>query len=246
MEKDKHLKMQKYLDNLLSEEESVAFEKELNSDKQIQLDFELLKDIEQELGNNELMEFKKKLSGTMEQPIRANSAKKENGLSFSRQILAFAASFLVIGIASWWIYAGSMTTDSDNYLLLVDEYFIHYPAQEIARGADKAEPIYENYNAKNYNVAASELEKYAQENSDDNALLMAAIAYLANDDSMKAIALLQKMPDTPYLINKKNYYLALSYLQQGQKTTALSTLQNINKADKYLYDQAQDLLTKLQ
>jgi len=49
MEKDKHIQMQEYLDKMMSKEESNAFEKELDTDTELQLDFELLKDIEQDI-----------------------------------------------------------------------------------------------------------------------------------------------------------------------------------------------------
>ena len=248
MDQDKHIQLQEYLDNLMSEEDSTAFEKELNNDEQLQTDFELLKDIEHELGNKELIDFKKKLSGVMEQPIQATVIKKDKGkvISLSRRILSLAASFLVIGIASWWMFTGNIDVDGEQYLALADEHFIHYPAQEISRGSEKENSIYKNYEAKNYTIAAPELEKYALENSDNDALLIAAISYLASDNSAKSIILLQEIPELPYLINKKNYYLALAHLEQGHKTTAIIALQTITKADQYFYNKAQNLLTELQ
>ena len=244
---EKDIQIQKYLDKSMSKEERINFEEELNKNKTLQQDFKLLRDIEQELGNNELIDFKKKLAGVMEQSVSPTSIEvpSRKVLPISSKLLSVAASLLVIGFTAWWLYSSS-AEKSISYAVLADDYFIHYPAEEIARGTEERNPIYNHYKAKNYRLAATELDKYAQENSDYDALLIAAIAYLADNKPNKTIQLLQKIPDTPYFKNKKNYYLALSHLKQGHKTTALEVLQTINETDKFLYTKAQDLFSKLQ
>lgn len=243
-EKDLQIQLQDYIAKKLSDEETVAFEKELASNQDLQNDLALLQDIEKEMTNRDLIAFKKKIGKIVEkEPVQSRKTKKV--VIFPKRILALAASFLLIGLVGWWILFNDSSIN-EEYLALANENFIHYPAQQASRGVTSEKEIYSIYEEKAYDKAATQLEKYSLNNQDEEAQLFAGIAYLGNNQPQKAIELLKSLPDTPYFINKKQYYLGLAYLKINNKEEAVNAFMQINEGDKPLFDRAQKMLQVLQ
>jgi len=261
MEKDKHIQMQEYLDKIMSEEESTAFEKELNSDEELQLDFELLKDIEQELGNKEVVDFKKKLSGVMDQPIAATTVKKQSGrvFSLSRRVLSLAASFLVIGLTAWWffsqpaspqqIYANNFSTHPDVLTVEIEDRLSETGFGSNKEALDQLQKAVDNYNKGNYEVAIQELSNFRNTNPADvlakYAQFYEAVSLLKTEKLAEAQKQLENLNVSTFPLQKDaQWYLALAHLRQGNADAAKPILQSLSTVEQY-QTKATSILNKL-
>ena len=250
MDKDKHIQMQEYLDNLMSEEDSTAFEKELNNNEELQRDFDLLKDIEHELGNKELINFKKKLSGVMEQPIQTTVIKKDKGkvISLSRRILSLAASFLVIGLAGWWflsqpaspeqIYANNFSVHPDKLSIEIEDRLSETGFGINKEALGNLQNAINTYNNGDYQMAIQQLNAYKNANSEDvlasYAQFYEAVALLKNGKIEAGQEQLESLSKVNFPLQADaQWYLALANLQQGNITKAKEILQSLTAVTRY-------------
>lgn len=261
MEKDKHIQMQEYLDKIMSGEESTAFEKELISDTELQLEFELLKDIEQELGNSELDDFKKKLSGVMEQPIQATTVEKKSGrvISLSRRVLSLAASFLLIGLTTWWffsqptspqqMYANNFSVPPDVLTVEITDGLSETGFGSSLDALKILQEAMNNYNSGNYEVAIQQFRDFRSAAPEDvlvnHARFYEAVSLLKTEKSTEAQSQLEilNVPTFP-LQQDAQWYLALTYLKQGNVEAAKPILQILSSVQKY-QKEAASILNKL-
>ncbi len=244
-EKDLHLQIQAYLDQDMSPTEATAFEKELANNETLQADFDLFKDINEDLGNVKLQQFKKKLAIVVEQDITTSAKEDAPIFSLSRRVLSLAASVLVLAIAGWWVFNQSSEIDP-ALAALGDDNFFHYPAEDASRGTTDTDNLYDSYEAKAYASAATTLEQHGLNSQDQEALLFSAIAYLGDQQAQKTIDLLTNLADAPHLINKKYYYLGLAYLKVGEPTKAIAAFKQMNEGDPFIYNKAQGILKQLE
>lgn len=243
-EKDIHLQIQAYLSEDMSPNEAQAFEKELDSNQALKADFELFKDINEDLGNVELQQFKKKLAVVVDQDIATSTTTSTPVFKLSRRILSLAASVLVLAIAGWWM-SNQNNEINPELAALSESNFLHYPVDDESRGTEDSDKLYDSYTAKDYAIAATTLEQHGLSNQDNKALLFSAIAYLGDNKAEKAIALLTSLADTPYVSNKKYYYLGLAYLKIGEQEKATTAFKQMNEGDPFIYNKVQGILNQL-
>jgi len=241
MKEDLHILIQQYLDNSMPENDRAAFEQSLKDNPEWQQEFDLMADLEKEMGNQKVNDFTNQLEEIMASPVQSKT--EGRNVNFTRRIMTLAASTLLIGGALWWIFNNDQ---SNQFATLADAYFIHYPANDVIRGSQEEIEILENYNQKNYALAAKELEALGNKTKDSQKWLFSAISYLAMDKPKQTVILLEKIENTPAIINKKYYFLGLAYLKIGDKTKALAALKKINPADKFIFDKTQKLISKLE
>ena len=242
-------KIQSYLDQSMPEAERKQFEKQLESDPILMKEFTLIKEIEQELGNKDLIEFKSTLSNILESESASESENqklesKSRVFSLSTKVIGLAASLLFI-VGLGWFFLLQNNNGKNEYSSLVAEFSIAYPVQNKIRGENDVEDIYKEYSEKNYSVSSKKLEAFGNNTGDDNAKLFAAISYLKIDENDKALALLDKIAFEASLINPVNYYKGIIYLKKGDRIKAETSLREINQGNKFLYDRAQEILAKI-
>lgn len=82
----------------------------------------------------------------------------------------------------------------------------------------------------------------------DSVAIAEAIAYLNQDKSSGAIAILQNLPKSKsYWHQVGEWYLALSYLKDNERSSAKTILENIVKTEGHIYQQeAEKLLRELE
>ena len=237
--------IQNYLNSEMSSEAVILFEETLEENEDLKNDLNLFKDIEADLGNTELEEFKKKIKSFSEKKTESIFQNSNQTFSLFRKVVSIAASILLIAFAGWWIINQNNTVLDNELVALANDNFIHYPAQEESRGNEVKSEIYASYEAKEYQLAAITLEQFGIENNSQEALFFAAISYIGINNNEKAIDLLLDLDKTSFLANKIQYYLGLAYLKQGKKTKAINALKLINKSDIFLYDRAKKVLEKV-
>lgn len=241
-EKDIHIQIQQYLDNSMSSKEKSNFEKELESNSELKKDFDLISDIESELGNEKLVSFKNILSEIVDTPTQENQ-KEGKRVFFSRRILSIAASLLLLAGLAFWMFS----TPQKDYSSLADSNFVHFPSANAVRGEDQSDKsLFENYELKKYDVAAPKLKAEGLKTGDERTLLIAAISYLAIENSEEAILLLKKTSNTSILANKRNYYLGLAYLKKNQVLDAKNFFILVNESDQFFFKKSQVILKQLE
>lgn len=241
MKEELYIQIQQYLDNSMPQNERKAFEVSLKQNPELKKEFDLIAGIEEELGNQKISDFNNQLEEILAAPIEEKPAGKS--VNFGRRLIGIVASLFLIGGALWWFVGNNQ---NDDLIAIADEYFLHYPADDVIRGDSAAEKIYESYNQKNYKSAAQELKEEGDKTKDSQKWLFSAISYLAIGNPEECINLVSKIEDSPALNNKKFYFEGLAYLKKGDKTMALKALQKINMGDQFIYNKTQQIIAKLE
>lgn len=241
--------IEKYVKNELEGSSLSEFENKVANDATLAKEVEFYKQLAEVTKFKGLFEEAEK---EMEEEVvvvpdfkaKKTPSSEKNIFHLSRRVLALAASVLVLVLATWWLFSSSEPNPSPELIALADKNFVHYPMQ--ARGDEPNPTLYANYKSKKYELASVELEKYAIENKDNNALLYSAIAYLGMDNPNRTIALLNNLEGEESFQNRKYYYMGLAYLKKEQKEEAVDALKRVNDFDIFLYNKAVNLITTLE
>lgn len=248
MDGDIHEIIQSYLDQSMSTADRKIFEERLKTDPDFNKEYLLLRDIENELGDTGILDFKDKLDAIV-QPSgqeEATGKVKEEKKAISRRMIWWSlAATLLLLIGVFWIMNDQSINSNSKYDLLAEQYFVAYPLQDRTRGDEVEDNLYQNYRSKKYALAAKELKGYADKNNDDEARLFAGISFIAIDEIDNALALLDKINSNVALDNKVNYYKGVSYLKQTNKDKALIHFNKVNGGDEFLYKKAQEIISKI-
>ena len=240
---DMYEQIQSYLDNSMPLLERNTFEKRLLQDEELRQELELVKELETQLGDQELRNFRTKLKSIVSadgsQIINEERPAKKLKIY---SILSMAATILFL-IGAYWL--SHNYTSKANLTSIADKYFVPYPANIQSRGEEINKDIYEDYLAGQYENAAVNLEKFGIKNSDNEAKLFSAISYISIGKLDKALSLLESVQKSPHLTNKINYYKGIIYLKQNDSQKAISAFKLINSGDKFLFDRAQEILLEI-
>ncbi len=236
--------IQSYLDNSMPALERTVFEQRLLLDEHLKAEFETAKEIESQLGDQELQAFRTKVKKIVdsEKTIAAPtlSVVKDKNRSL---ILSLAAAILLLVCA---VLVFNKAGQQPDLASMATEYFIPYPADVQSRGGASQNEVYNEYRDGSYGKSAIKLEEYARLNNDDEAKLFAAISYLAIQNPSKSILLLNEINQTPSLINKVNYYKGIAHLRLENQIKAKKAFLLINNGDQFLYNKAQEVLSKME
>lgn len=223
-----------YLKGELSEPEIKAFEQQMQSDKDFAYEVKLQ---ETAIETVQYANFMTKVEGVRQEIAGDTTRPKENasqpsGVRWLRPLLGLAVAAM-IALLIWQPWQGS----------LVDRYYtpIALDITQMSDGEQELQQAQEAYNSGDYTEALPIFEKYP--NNTKVQLAKGNAEYnLKKIDA--AVATFQKIAsgnsEDKYAAN---WYLALTYLKQGQPEKAKIALGEI-KSGKY-YDDAQKLLKKV-
>ena len=163
---------------------------------------------------------------------------------------------LIALIASLWIWTQRSAASDNASNQIFATHFTPYSASEITRGGTETlgegyENAVKHYNEGDYNAAIAVLKKELQTSPDDvrfQILLGSSYLSVKPIQSTAAISILKPLAaDKAHLFTEAaQWYLALAFLQEGQKNLALPLLQTL--ADKKMGQYptlAQQLLSEL-
>ena len=240
MNEDLYITFENYINNKMSPEEQLVFEKQLQNDTDMQQKFEIYKDAYTFLETKfsaEAIAFKNNLKAISKDHFAEKEAKRIRVIAFKPWQYAVAASIAIL-IGSWFYMQNSILQYSD-YSNPETAMFV-----ERSVGDSNLKEAQNAFNAKDYKKATASFEKVTDLNNPELQYFY-AISLIETNNYAKAETLLKNIKSgTSVYKDKATWYLALSNLKQKKLEACKIYLEQIplNAED---YDQAKKLLKKL-
>jgi hypothetical protein len=239
MNEERYILFGQYLENELSTEEKVNFEKQLSEDTELASAFETFKELhlhlENKFGNStELNAFKKNLKSISKEHFKT---KKSKVVAFKPWQYAIAASAAIL--VGLFVFQN------------INPSFEDYDNPEMATFTERGD-VNENlklaqdaFNAKNYKAAIPHFDAVLNSTKSPEIQYFYAVSLLEDNQFQKAETNLSELKSgTSIYKNKATWYLALSKLKQKDYKSCKEILQTIPD-DFEDYDQVQELLNEL-
>jgi hypothetical protein len=240
-------KIDAYLRETLSEAEKNAFEAELDQNAEMAAELALQKDMEQFLRNQERRTaLKDQLENMGGEFFQATTSTEKGRIvplrrhQTLRWVIGLAATIALILLARFLLQPAS----------LYEQYGQHPPLAMIEKSnaaQDKLAAIEHAFNQKDYSKALPLLRAYAQEKpADEQATFYLGICLLETKQYAAARSIFQELSakQTSSFADFGQWYLALSYLKEGDEAACLKVLQEV-PAESEFGEKARDLLRKL-
>ncbi len=236
---ERYDKIDRYLEGLMSEQESEQFEKELESNIELRKELSLHRGIRDAVLEEDIVDLETKIND-----VRSRSESKGKlRLNYKRIIvpLSIAASFLlVIGFAF-------LLNQSPDYNRIYDQYYEPFPNLISMRGdsEETMEKVSELYSNKEYREAIPILMELAN-SGEERASFYLAASYLELDQYEKAKdAFESHLEQYDYLNTQAKWYLALCYLRLDRIDESKEILNGIVDNNKEFADQGKELLNEI-
>ncbi len=251
-EEQKFELIENYLAENLSQPAQEDFERQLQTDSSLREALRLHQQVAATLKDEKVHQFRaalKQVDQGWQAPIPTTTPKAK--IFNFRRLIAIAATVLLLVFA----YQIFLPSASNSPTDLFAANFESYKMVLNQRSADRSDEL--NGDLVQMAVAAYEQEDFAQaalhfkQLQDESPGIIAfqfyhAVSALALKNTTVAIPLLENIRQQPQhlFIEQSQWYLALAYLQQGEKEKARTALQAI-KENGYQYAEAQKLLKAL-
>ena len=235
-EEDTYERIEKYLNGALSSEEKKAFENELNNNNLLKEEVDLHREVAETLKGEKIHEFRNVLK-KVDSEWTTSQPKKNNVFSIRvKKMAALAATILLLVIASYpFIFQG---VDNSNEALFADNFEPYKMILNQRSISDNdAETALLNeaiiaYDNKNYKEASTAFQELQSNNIDLIALrFYTGLSELGEGNSDNSINIFKEILDTPdhLFVEQSRWYLALAYLQKGDRDAAKLELDKIKK-----------------
>jgi len=238
----------KYLSGEMDAQSEKAFEQRLHNDKDLRNEFELHKEIQNALSEEDIMELREKL----EEFGPSSQSKKKFRLKWGDALAVAALVTVFIGIGMLWIYHSQITNPDELYA----SYFEPYPSIYSQRSIE-AESESGNLKQKAFLAYEKESWRKAQDHFDKLLLLQpekteyvfySGILDLKLNETHKAInhfrTVLNKKD--PLLEDQIIWYIALAYLKEENIEKSTEYLQKIVNEDMINKEKALKLLRRIE
>lgn len=239
-------KIDRYLRGDLAETEKNAFETELAQDAELAAELALQKDLEQFLRKQDRRTALKGQLENIGKDFFQEAAKQETGRivplqrrPILRWAIGLAATIALLLVARFVFFQPS----------LYDQYGQHPPLAMIEKSnevQDKLAAMEAAFNQKNYAQALPLLQAYVREKPEDlQAELYLGICLMETGQYSAARTIFTKISGgESSFVDYGQWYLALSYLKEGNKGECRKILQEV-PAESEFAQKAQDLLKRL-
>jgi len=240
----------RYLDNDLSGPELNWFEKELDSNSELQAELKLQKELNEALGQDDILDLRERLNAIHEM-VDPEPERKRMKRTLSKNWAGIAAASAVILVAIGFLLTNSInpvqTTEE-----LFDQHYEPYIVPTNYRSPADIDNVFHKalveYNNQDYHKALLLFEKVLfEDESRMDATLLSGISNLEIENYNKANNSFQKVinHNDNLFIEQAEWYLALCYLKTGEQEKANLQFEKMI-ADNSLYkEEAEDILNKL-
>ncbi len=253
MSKDIHDKLQEYLDGSLSPDMRSEIENEIKTNLEIQKEYQLLKDIETELGNQDLEVFKKKLSNVAKKHSESVGTKNQSRKIFSlpRRVLSIAASIAILVAGFLWVQSNNQSTGYDSALAYYDfnELYSEGLKGDVGNPSEKEmerKEVIDKIKSKEYNEV---IELLNSTSLDENESLLLGHAYISKGISegklghfKTAILIVSSLLQSENIKVKEEteWLLLIGYSKDVEKEAEFNQLLNsiISNRDHIFYGKA--------
>lgn len=239
-------RIDRYLRGELPEADKNAFEAELSQSADLAAELALQKDMEQFLRKQDRRAALKGQLENMGSEFFQNTTPKETGRivplrrnQTMRWVIGLAATIALVLVARFLLFQPD----------LYEQYGQHPPLAMIEKSnaaQDNLAAMESAFNQKDYTKALPLLQTYVQEKPEDiQAQLYLGICLLETGEYTAARELFTSISKgESSFVDYGQWYLALSYLKEGNKTECRKVLQQV-PAESEFAQKAQDLLKRL-
>ena len=225
-----------YLDRTLEEREMREIEELINTDAEVRSQWQFMQlavDAVEYIALNDQVAAVKEQFRTI-QPLEVINEQRRGMVVMMRNIYKVAACLLFLVIAGAG-YKYISTSAIDMY----KQSFIPYTLST-SRGSSTINEIELAYRNKNWNQVLTAFDKYAEK--DNKTLFLAGMAnmqlqqYAAAGKMFEQVLAHNAQTGDDYFQDEAQYYLAMSYLANGQAKEAITLLQQIRTNKNHLYN----------
>lgn len=234
-----------YLQNRMTSEQRLAFEKQMKNDPQLQKEvnkqLELINAIETEA-------MKERLDQLHEVHFGDKRATVRRPLLRRLRPLAVAASIALLLLASWW----ALRTTSTQEDQLFTQYYETPQGLPTLLGIGSNQLFNEgmtDYKLGDFSTAQRQWLPLLQQNpSNDTLLFYLGISYLETDQTDSAVALFEEIieQNDPQFRQQALWYLALGLIKNGRADEANVHLKALLQSDSSFKERAQYILDRLE
>jgi len=250
-------KIIKYLDGELMDEEKISLENELIQNPKMQETIKLVKEIDQIISDEDMVNFITKLN-QIKSDFNSESENKSHSINYLSKLISHnwfvynkflvAASIIVFIIISSVLYYNASPLSEK----LFNQYYTAYDISVITRSnnseTDNLVIAIQLYDKKMYNEAIEKFNEILKTDKNNTAAhFFIGMAYMETRAFDKAIENLNEvitLQDTAFLEHAE-WYLALCLLKTNQVLQAKNMVNQIKVSDSYYRAIATDLSKKL-
>ncbi|MBW1295304.1 tetratricopeptide repeat protein [Aquimarina litoralis] len=232
-----------YLAKQMSVEETIAFEKEMTMNSELELEVEKHRELQRVLSDTDTLRFKEKLQKISEEIKQENSKSASISYSLFWKIAASIVILIGVGTLLW-----NTLNTSDDLMDLYTAYYEVYPVEDVTRGsaATELDLVMKNYEQGNYEKVVAILSQDTSFSLTEQMRLYLGNSYLNLGREQDALKQFEQIRlDSKYSENA-NWYSALTYLKLKEVKKASVLLRKIIDFDGIYREKAQELLTKLE
>ena len=239
--------IERYLQDDLKEKEAREFEYSLENDTDLFREYQLRKDIEEALREDDVMELRSQIQGVMEKetPSPVHWFKRK-----AMMATVVAALMLGSGGVGYYYYQMQHTPTTDK---IFQEYYQPYePTITFRSGADNEvngllANALERYKQEEYKSALELFQQVLNQRNDIAANLYSGISYMEIQKYKKANESFDTVIENKdnLFLHQAKWYTAMCHIKLDNKDKAVTLLEDLSQQSSYYRDEAREVIKKL-
>ena len=257
---DKKVLIEKYMKGILSEEERLDFDTLLATDEEFKAEVEMKEEIESRDLKRAIEEHHdqtfREMLGEFEEEIMQDAQETEEEENrkvipisgkkkrFDRKWLAAASVIILLGIGIFYNLNRPVTTE-ELFLSNFEPYpNVVFPIERGSSESDAKTIAFSAYEREDYEAAIAGFDSLYSETGESHYLFYKANALIALHRSDEAIPLLIQYSESgDQLSEKSGWYLAMAYLDNGDREMAGKVIDSLIANEIYMGNEATDLMS---
>jgi tetratricopeptide (TPR) repeat protein len=242
-----HKNIERYLQGDLKGQEIKEFEDSLDQDMDLFREYQLRKDIEDALKEDDVMELRTQMQEVMSQktPNPAYWLKR-------KAVIAVAAGTLMLGLGSMGYYYHQQTAVPTTDQIF-QKYYQPYEATITVRSGAENEvngmitSALEKYKQQDYASALHLFQQILEKKEDVAASLYSGISYMEIKKYQKANKSFDNVIEDKdnLFLHQAKWYMSMCHIKLNNKEKALAILEELSEESDYYKDKAEEVTRKL-
>jgi tetratricopeptide (TPR) repeat protein len=243
--------IERYLDGEMGKDELIWFEKELDSNPQLQKELALRRNVNIAILEKDVMELRSQLKEICSSPVLRETAVRKKAVALRRKLLIAASFITIVVIASFFVlFLGNKSYSNEEIYAM---YYRPYEASMNFRSADvnindELRAAMQYYENKDFRNALVLFEKILGDDPTRIGLnLYSGISHMEVKEYNDANRDFRKIIDDGYslYIEQAEWYLGFCYLMIGDTEKARQEFGLIAAQDGFYKDKAVKVLDKM-
>ena len=236
-------KIERYLAKELSNDEILAFEKEMAMDQELKEEVDKHRDLHQVFQDTDTLKFREKLQ-KISAELKEEELAKKNSTSYFSYLKIAASVIVILGVGTLlWNNFNKKDKFSDVYL----SYYEPYPVEDVTRGEaiSNLSMVMNNYTKRDYDKVILELLEIPPSAISEQLRLYLGNSYLNINNEKEALKQFEIISDTSKYYEDATWYRALTYLKLGENQESTVILEEIIEYNGIYKESAEKLINEL-